>query len=45
MRPHAVQNHRAPKYSINEQQVSSKVTLGEAAPLLSTLAKPVLAEG
>ena len=45
MRPHAMQNHRAPTYSIDEQQVSSEMALREATPLLSRLAEPVLAEG
>jgi hypothetical protein len=36
---------RTPTYSIDEQQVSSEMALGEAAPLLSRLAEPVLAEG
>jgi hypothetical protein len=45
MRADAVQDHGTPTYSINEQEVRSNVTFREAAPLRTTLAEAVLAEG
>ena len=45
MRADAMQYHCTATYSINEQEVRSNVTLREAAPLRTTLAEPVLAEG
>jgi len=40
-----MQNDGAPTYAINEQEIRSKMTLREPAPLRSMLAEAVLAEG
>lgn len=45
MRTDAMQDHCTPTYPINEQEVRAKMTLRETAPLRTTLAEAVLAEG
>ena len=44
MRPDAMHDHRAPAYSIDEQEVGSQMTLGEASPLGTALVEAVRAE-
>jgi hypothetical protein len=40
-----MQDHCAPTHSIDEQEVGSQMTLGEATPLRAALVEAVLAEG
>ena len=43
--PDAMHDHRAPTYSIDQQEVGSEMTLCEAGPVCTTLAKAMLAKG
>ena len=45
MRPDAMQGDRTSTHSINKQEVRSEMTLRESAPMRTTLAEAVLAEG
>jgi len=45
MRPDAMQDDRTSTHSINKQEVRSEMTLRESAPMRTTLAQAVLAEG
>ena len=45
MRPDAMQDHRAPTDSIDEQEVSSQVAFPEPTPVSGTLSETMLAQG
>ena len=44
MRPDAVQDHRVPTDSIDEEEVCSQVAFREATPVFATLYEPMLAQ-
>ena len=44
MRPDAVQDHRAPTDSIDEEEVCSHVAFREAIPVFAALSEPMLAQ-
>ena len=45
VRPYAMQDHRTPTDSIDEQEVGSQMAFREAAPVFATLSETMLAEG
>jgi hypothetical protein len=45
MRPDAMQDDRTSTHAINKQEVRSEMALHEPAPIRTTLAEAVLAEG
>jgi len=45
VRPDAMQDHRAPTDSIDEQEVGAQLALREATPVFGMLSETMLAEG